>query len=441
MAGGNGGGGALNQLNGPSNIFVDDNEDIYISDTNNHRILKWKKDSNFGIKVAGTGSMGSAINNLQIPYGVFLDQTGNVYVGDEGNHRVLKFNADNILIPATSNSATQNITSKTLLISEDNFLIAGLNPTGVSPIAGDVNANVWIDPTQGSTVKRHYEITPTANATTATGRVTLYFNQADFTDYNSQSPAPANLLPTNPTDATGIANLKIEKRSGTSSDGTGAASSYTGVLTIIDPADEDIKWDANNNRWEVSFDVTGFSGFWATGTPATALPINLISFSGKKLDHQNLLQWSTNDERNFSHFEVQSSGNSKEFTTIGTVPGATKEKYEYLDKNTSHSYYRLKLVELNGSYSYSKIIAIAPEKVNTFVVYPNPANESITLENAEKQAISVKLLDGQGREVFYLPQSISSKVLVPVQKLPAGTYFLQINSAGQNQIKKVQVNK
>jgi hypothetical protein len=67
-------------------------------------------------------------------------------------------------------------------------------------------------------------------------------------------------LPTGTADATGKANLRIEKRTGTSSDGTGNINTY-GTASTIDPADADIIWNATTTRWEVSFDVTGFSGF------------------------------------------------------------------------------------------------------------------------------------------------------------------------------------
>jgi hypothetical protein len=172
-----------------------------------------------------------------------------------------------ILAPVTSTITNTIGTNPSFFLTPTNYLIASLNPVGSNPVSGVVNANVWIDPAQSATVKRHYEITPSTNATTATGKVTLYFTQADFTDYNSQIPAPSVLLPANPTDTLGIANLKIEKRSGISSDGTGSIGSYSGSPSIINPVDEDIKWDATNSRWEVTFEVIGFSGFWAKTVP------------------------------------------------------------------------------------------------------------------------------------------------------------------------------
>jgi hypothetical protein len=122
---------------------------------------------------------------------------------------------------------------------------------------------------------------------------------------------------------------------------------------------------------------------------AAPLPVRLVSFEGKPTPDGNKLTWKTSSEQNFSHYEVEKSKNSKEFTAIGKVSGAnnTKENltYNFLDKNSAvgpsakltslDAYYRLKMVDLDGSIAYSKTIFIKNEnnfsKVGEF--FPNPA--------------------------------------------------------------------
>ena len=167
----------------------------------------------------------------------------------------------------TSYTASVSGTVSKRLVTSACNVIANLLPNGANPVAGNVDAKVWVQTTQPSGyVKRHYEITPTSSASTATGRITLYFKQAEFTDFNNQSPAPARLLPTGPTDVAGIANVLVFKRGGTSSDGSGLPSTYSGALTTINPNDGDVVWNATESCWEISFNVTGFSGF-VIGTP------------------------------------------------------------------------------------------------------------------------------------------------------------------------------
>ena len=75
----------------------------------------------------------------------------------------------------------------------------------------------------------------------------------------------------NPTDVADKANVRIYQFHGFSA--TGAPGSYPGGSTVIDPADSNIVWNATNQWWEVTFDVTGFSGFFVSNQGnITAVP-------------------------------------------------------------------------------------------------------------------------------------------------------------------------
>ncbi|CAF4027148.1 unnamed protein product, partial [Rotaria sordida] len=73
VAGGNGKGDGLNQLNDPYYIFVDQQQTVYVSDNNNHRVMKWNKDAKEGILVAGGQGYGNALTQLSNPLGLFVD--------------------------------------------------------------------------------------------------------------------------------------------------------------------------------------------------------------------------------------------------------------------------------------------------------------------------------------------------------------------------------
>ncbi len=90
-AGGNGAGSAANQLKGPSKIFMDPANNLYIADAANDRIQKWAPGATAGITVAGGNGRGAAANQLNNPMGVFLDGSGNIYIADAGNYRVQKW--------------------------------------------------------------------------------------------------------------------------------------------------------------------------------------------------------------------------------------------------------------------------------------------------------------------------------------------------------------
>ena len=91
VAGGNGQGNQLNQLNHQTYFFVDEEQAVYVSDWNNSRVVKWNKGAKEGIVVAGGRGQGSALTQLNNPSGVFVDASGTVYIADDENHRVVRW--------------------------------------------------------------------------------------------------------------------------------------------------------------------------------------------------------------------------------------------------------------------------------------------------------------------------------------------------------------
>ncbi|CAF5022634.1 unnamed protein product, partial [Rotaria sp. Silwood1] len=91
VAGGNGYGTGLNQLNHPTYIFVDQQQTVYVSDNYNHRIMKWNKGAKEGIVVAGDQGRGNALTQLLFPEGLFVDTLGTIYVADRENNRVMRW--------------------------------------------------------------------------------------------------------------------------------------------------------------------------------------------------------------------------------------------------------------------------------------------------------------------------------------------------------------
>ncbi len=224
-------------------------------------------------------------------------------------------------------SASVNINGDapvSLLTNGGCHLIATLKPQGSDPVRGIVKAKTWNEvsvPVDNNEpfVSRHFEITPGLNASTATAKVTLYFTQQDFDNFN-EHPGNTNDLPNSESDAAGIANLKVTKYPGVSNDGTGLPGSYQGPAELIDPNDADIVWNSSLNRWEVSFDATGFSGFIVkTHNPVTGI----------------------NDITNNSYL-------------LHVFPNPARGNLSYELKSTTASSYTIKIFDLNGRLMYSK---------------------------------------------------------------------------------------
>ncbi len=205
---------------------------------------------------------------------------------------------------------------------KDCRLICGVQQTnnwgdGVRATGNSLTARVWVDRRIGYSVKRHYQITPALDAATTTGKVKLYFTQEEFDEFNAVA---TNLkkLPTGPDDAAGKANLLVEKRSGVSADGSGSPASYPGTPETINPADADIVWDATYRRWEVTFDVTGFSGFWVKTTDQP-LPVTFGSIAARLQGGSLWVDFTSEKETNNHHYEIEASTDGKTFKKIGEL--------------------------------------------------------------------------------------------------------------------------
>ncbi|CAF0887706.1 unnamed protein product [Didymodactylos carnosus] len=91
VAGGNGAGSRLDQLNNASHVFVDRDHSVYVSDSGNNRVMKWEEGAKGGIVVAGGLGEADSLSRLIGPRGIVVDQLGTVYVADYGNHRIMRW--------------------------------------------------------------------------------------------------------------------------------------------------------------------------------------------------------------------------------------------------------------------------------------------------------------------------------------------------------------
>lgn len=135
VAGGNGVGNNPDQLYGPHGVAVNNaNGDLYVSDTQNSRVMKWTPGSTFGVVVAGGNGVGSNLNQLATPVGIYLDASKNLYVLESGNHRITKW----------APGATSGVNVLDLVVTE----------TAVS-FTLDSNGNIYVGSGLGANVTRY----------------------------------------------------------------------------------------------------------------------------------------------------------------------------------------------------------------------------------------------------------------------------------------------
>ena len=195
--------------------------------------------------------------------------------------------------------------------------------------------------------------------------------------------------------------------------------------TFVD-LDSDGDWEA------FSGEVNGTIKYFQNTT--FVLPVELTDFRAIHHQQEVILKWKTVTEINNDGFDIEHSYDGASWETLGFVRGngTTSEEntYQYLHEAplSGINYYRLKQIDFDGKFDYSKVISIQIQKIAaTFQIYPNPATSgmvTIELDNAADQDIHIILYDYSGRIVKnqILQQSDTQ---LDVSQLNQGMYILK----------------
>jgi hypothetical protein len=162
----------------------------------------------------------------------------------------------------------------------------------------------------------------------------------------------------------------------------------------------------------------------------TPLPVTLQIFELREAEKGVLLSWVTTTEANSDRFEIQHSVDAKNWSDIGTVTASGESKltskYSFIDADAVNglNYYRLKMVDKDNTYSFSRINSIILDG-GLGIIYPNPVNESITLGIDNTKTISsLEIFDTKGTRVLKTTKLVSNKI--NVERLIPGIYLLKI---------------
>ena len=173
-----------------------------------------------------------------------------------------------------------------------------------------------------------------------------------------------------------------------------------------------------------------------------ALPLDLISFSGKTNNEAIVLNWKTANEKDFSQYEVQKSADALEYASIGSVFANKGNYYNFIDNapNAQNNYYRLKMVNSDGSFNFSQAINVDFEKGKSFVNIENPSKNGEFIISTGLKNPTFTVLNSTGTKIptTTISNGVNKYVVKPLQAT-AGMYFLNIVSEGKIITKKVIV--
>ncbi|WP_210488358.1 YDG domain-containing protein [Rufibacter aurantiacus] len=202
---------------------------------------------------------------------------------------------------------------------------------------------------------------------------------------------------------------------------------------------------------DFNYNLTGVATTTATIEPGP-LPVTLTSFEGKQTKNSSVyLSWTTATEKDNDYFQVERSQDGKSFAIIGKVNGngTTNEKQEYSFTDAAAPagtvYYRLKQVDFDGKFEYSKVIAVKADgkasALASLEAYPNPTPGKVYVSSTEGSGpATVTLFHSSGRAVSQRQMQLETgKPIADLTGQVPGIYYLQVQTnTGKSTIRVVK---
>jgi hypothetical protein len=290
-------------------------------------------------------------------------------------------------------------------------------------------------------VNRAYQITA---ATSDTAVVCLYYLDQDFQDYNADA-----LFAGWPTLPSNICISKVNNGDLNTPGHTAVTIPNALISTSYDPI---------STVWTVCFPVSGFSYFYCHAcNPVNApLPIDLTLFTGRQVNNQSLLSWTTASEQNNSHFIVERSKDGTTFNSISSAiatkanggNSSTALNYSFTDELPllGHNYYRLQQHDIDGKVSTSQIVDIYYGNDTKVTLFPNPVRQimNVDINTPKATSATLKVTDATGRVVKVISMQLSAganSTQVDLQGLADGMYMVHItNGKGLDYAQPIRKN-
>jgi hypothetical protein len=189
--------------------------------------------------------------------------------------------------------------------------------------------------------------------------------------------------------------------------------------------------DAANNQ----VTQTGLTDFsvWTLGSVTNPLPVVLLDFVAQPQGAAVQLAWHTASEKNSARFDIERSLDGRTFRQLGAVAaqGTTSRTHSYsfrdaqLPGGTATLYYRLRQVDVDGTYTFSPVRVVGVARAGTLALFPNPTTATATLSGAPAQ-VAVQVLDALGRTVYTTTTTADGSATLDLPAgLPKGIYIVR----------------
>jgi len=285
------------------------------------------------------------------------------------------------------------------------------------------NSNHYLD--------RNMTITPQTQPSTPV-KIRLYISKAELDA----------LIADGASGVSSISNLKILKNS------DACGNSISATTTLITPTYAEAH---GTNGYMLQGSISSFSSFYFSSSNIT-LPLDLLSFIGVLQNNNTLLKWRTANEVNVSRFLVERSTDGTRFNEIGAVSANGNNiagsvfDYSFTDIEAGNLpslilYYRLRIVDIDGSFKYSNIVSVSLGAITgKLSVSPNPVINQlkVNISSPTDGRIQWKLFDNTGRVVLQNAELVrkgDNTFTIMMNKLSKGSYYLSVSGTIDQKIK------
>lgn len=189
----------------------------------------------------------------------------------------------------------------------------------------------------------------------------------------------------------------------------------------------------------------------------STLPVELISFSAVYNDQQAHLKWSSDHETNFEKYIVERSNTGSNFISVGEkrfAGNSGRNNYEFTDDLSAVDgtvfYYRLKMLDIDGKFTYSSIVLVRKDakKINGIAINPNPivsGATTIRFTSSQSTTVDLKVVDISGKLLLQQKNKVAegnnSIAINNLDKLQPGMYLLQMINDGEASVIKFSVSR
>ena len=194
-----------------------------------------------------------------------------------------------------------------------------------------------------------------------------------------------------------------------------------------------------NSGSVTSRSISSWSPFTLGAVPEASLPVTLIDFRARLVENQMMITWTTTQETNASHFELERSLDARHYEVIGKINAignsVSTAPYLYVDASFPSSvemiYYRLRAVDADGSFSHSQSVSVkTPNLGYLSSVYPNPVRRDeavIVASNTQVDQITVYNLLGSKASIK-TKRLDAKRIEINPASLGSGVYFIRVDS-------------